>query len=88
MASRNRTPWKLKRGIYESVELGEVTVSQNDTFTVSPLVATSNPYNVVLWKMSDGSEMTNTHAAGTNVVTVTGAGTNIKCIYLAYGVKA
>lgn len=88
MADRARTIWKLKRGIYEAAEWGEVTVSNADTVTISSLVATENPYNAVLWKMSDGTEMTNTHAGGDNVVTITGAGTNIKCIYLVYGVKA
>lgn len=88
MASRSRTVWKTKLGIYEAAEWGEITVSNADTFTVGSLVATANPYNVVLWKMTDGSEMTNTHAAGTNVVTISGAGTDVKCIYMAYGVKA
>lgn len=88
MADRARTVWKLKRGIYEAAEWGEVTVSQNDTVTIGSLVSTSNPYNAVFWKMSDGTEMTNTHAAGSNVCTITGAGTNVKCIYMAYGIKA
>jgi len=88
LAARSTTVWKLKRGIYEAVEWGETEVSQNDTITIGSLTAVQNPYNVVLWKMTDGSEMTNTHAAGTNVVIITGAGTNVKCIYMAYGVKA
>jgi len=54
MADRERTVWKLKTGIYEAAEWGEVTVSNTDTVTIGSLVATSNPYNVVLWKMSDG----------------------------------
>ena len=88
MADRSRTVWKLKTGIYEAAEWGEVTVTLNDTVTISSLHSTTNPYNVVFWKMTDGTEMTNTHAAGTNVCTITGAGTNVKCIYMAYGVKA
>jgi hypothetical protein len=88
MASRNRTPWKLKRGIYHATEFGEVTVTLTDTITISSLVATSNPLYVSLIKQSDGSTMACTYAAGTNIVTVTGAGTNIPCIYMAYGVKA
>ncbi len=78
----------MKRGIYESVEFGEVTVSQNDTVTLSNHYATANPYSVTLIKQTDGSAMTCTYAAGTNVVTVTGAGTNVACIYMAYGRKA
>jgi len=88
MADRATTVWKLKRGIYEAAEWGEVTVSNADTVTISALISSANPYNAVFWKMTDGSEMTNTHAAGTNVCTITGAGTNVKCIYMAYGVKA
>ena len=90
MAPRSTTVWKIKgqAGIYEVCEWGETEVSQNDTITIGSLTSVANPYNVVLWKMSDGSEMTNTHAAGTNVVTITGAGTNVRCIYMAYGVKA
>ena len=88
MADRERTVWKLKTGIYEAAEWGEVTVSNTDTVTISSLFATANPYNAVFWKMSDGTEMANTHAAGTNVCTITGAGTDVKCIYMAYGVKA
>ena len=88
MASRGRTPKKTIRGIYESVEFGEVTVSNADTVTIGSLYASANPYNVVLWKKTDGSEMTNTHAAGTNVVTISGAGTNVDCLYMAYGRRA
>ena len=88
MVARSRTVWKLKRGIYEAAEWGEVTITLNDTVAIGSLAATSNPYNVVFWKMSDGTEMTNTHVAGTNVCTITGAGTDVKCIYMAYGIKA
>ena len=87
MADRQRTIWKTKKGIYELAEWGEVTVTLADTVTFSSLTSGANPYNVVFWKMSNGTEMTNTHAAGTNVVTISGAGTDLKCIYLAYGVK-
>jgi hypothetical protein len=88
MANRNRTPRKTIIGIYEAVEFGYVVVSNADTVTISSLYATANPYSVTLIKKSDGSAMTCTYAAGTNVVTVTGAGTNIDCIYMAYGRKA
>lgn len=87
MVDRSRTVWKLKRGIYEAAEWGETEVSQNDTITFDCLTTIANPYNVVFWKKSDGTEMTNTHAAGTNIVTITGAGTNIQCLYMVYGIK-
>lgn len=88
MVDRGRTVWKLKRGIYEAAEWGEVTVSNGDTVTIGSLIATANPYNAVFWKQSDGTQMVDTHVAGTNVCTITGAGTDIKCVYMAYGVKA
>jgi hypothetical protein len=88
MVERTRTPWKLKRGIYEAAEWGEVEVSQNDTVVFDCLSDADNPYNAVFWKMTDGSEMTNTHAGGDNEVTITGAGSDVQCIYMVYGVKA
>ena len=88
MANRNRTPRKTIIGIYEAVEFGYTIVSNADTVTIGSLYATANPYSVTLIKKSDGSAMTCTYAAGTNVVTITGAGTNVDCIYMAYGRKA
>ena len=88
MVDRSTTKWKTKKGIYEATEFGEVTVSVADTVTFDTLYATASPYNVVFWKMTDGTEMTNTHAAGTNVATITGAGTDVECIYMAYGRKS
>ena len=88
MANRTRTPWKIKRGIYEAAEFGEVTVSNADTVTIGSFSATNNPYSVTVIKQTDGAAMACTYVAGTNVVTITGAGTNIKCLYMAYGVKA
>jgi hypothetical protein len=88
MADRNRTVWKLKIGIYEAAEWGEVTVDNGDTVTIGSLVATENPYYVTIRKMVDGSEMACTYIAGTNVVSITGAGPEVRCIYMAYGIKA
>ena len=88
MADRSRTVKKLLKGLYFNAEFGEVTVSNADTFTLGSFKATVNPSNVYLMKEVDGAEMTNTHAAGTNVVTISGAGTDIPCVYMAHGVKA
>lgn len=87
MANRGNKVWKTVKGIYEAAEFGEVTVSNADTFTIGSLYATANPYYVTLIKQTDGTAMTNTYAAGTNVVTITGAGTDVACIYMAYGRK-
>lgn len=88
MADRGRTPRKIIRGIYETVEWGEVTVSNADTVTFGSLYSTANPYSVTFIKKTDGAAMTCTYAAGTNVSTITGAGTNIDCLYMAYGRRA
>jgi len=87
MADRNETPLKGKNGIYFRVELGEVTVSNGDTVTLDQFICTSNLSNVYIMKKVDGSEMTQTHADN-NVIHITGAGANVPCVYLAYGIKA
>lgn len=87
MADRSETVWKAKDGLDDRVEFGEVIVSLNDTVTLGNFSGSTNLENAVLWKVSDGSEMTNTHAAN-NVITITGAGTDIRCVYMAKGVKA
>ena len=87
MADRSYQVLKHIKGIYEEIEFGSTTVSLNDTFTLGNFSATDNLNNVYIMKAADGTEMTNTHAAN-NVVSVTGAGTNIKCYYIAHGVKA
>jgi hypothetical protein len=87
MADRNEKAIKGKDGIYVRVELGEVTVSNADTVTFDKFSDSDNLWEAYFIKKSDGSEMTCTHAAN-NVATISGAGTNIECFYLVYGVKA
>ena len=87
MTARDYTKIKHEKGIYESVEFGKVTVSNGDTFTLDGFTTASNLNNVYIMQASDGTEMTNTHAA-LNVVTITGAGTDVKCYYIAHGVEA
>jgi len=86
MADRTETILKGINGIYFRIELGEVVVSITDTVTLDQFSSTSNLLEAYLIKKSDGSEMTCTHAAN-NVVTITGAGTNLPCFYIAYGLK-
>lgn len=87
MVSRNPTPFKIKRGIEKTIEHGEIEVSQNDTATFGNFDDTENLLEAYFIKKADGSEMTCTHAAA-NVVTFTGAGTNVTCFYIVYGYKA
>lgn len=86
MADRQEIVWKSKSGGvgYLRAEFGEVTVSNADTVTLDNFSTTSNLLEMYLIKMSDGSEMSCTHAAN-NVATISGAGTNIPCIYMVYG---
>jgi hypothetical protein len=87
MVVRSCTILKGKNGLYTRYEFGEVTVSNADTFVLSNFSATANLWNVYMMKKSDGSEMTQTHAA-TYTVTITGAGTDVPCYYMVYGIKA
>ncbi len=88
MADRARTVWKLKKGIPYVAEFGEVEVSQNDTFTLGSFDSAQNPLFVSVRKQVGGGEMACTYVTNNNVVTISGAGSNVDCIYLAYGYKA
>jgi len=90
MVDRPRTVWKVKTGGVgeKTAEFGEVEISNADTVTFGSLDSAQNPLKVYFVKKSDGTEMTCTYVAGTNVVTISGAGNNIDCIYVAYGYKA
>jgi hypothetical protein len=69
------TPAVMKRYItFES------TVSQSDTITINEVTTL---LGADLLKKSDGTAITCTVA--TNVITVTGAGTNVDIIGIAYG---
>jgi len=85
LADRARTVWQLKIGIEKTAEFGKVEVSQNDTVTFDSLDSARNPLEVLLVKLSDGTAMACTHAGGNNQATVTGAGNNVDCIYIALG---
>lgn len=86
MVSRTATMWKLKRGIFFSVEFGEIEISQNDTVSFGNFDSGKNLLNVVFWKKADGVAIAGSIAL--NVVTITGAGTNEHCVYMVYGYKA
>jgi hypothetical protein len=89
MVDRDETVKKAYGNLYFRAEFGEVTVSVGDTFTLDNFSATTDLKNVYIMKKSDGLEMTHTAVLGlNNVVSVTGAGTDVPCIYMAYGVKS
>ena len=86
MADRTYTSWKRKSGGvgYFRADFGETVVSNADTVTFSGFSTSDNLLEAYLIKKSDGAEMTCTHAAN-NVITISGAGTNVPCIYMVYG---
>lgn len=86
MVARTPHPFKSKSDIEKRYEFGEVEVSLNDTVTFGSFDSSVALLTGKLYKKSDGSEMTTTTAL--NVLTVTGAGTNIDCLYIAWGYKA
>ena len=86
MVARNPHPFKHKSDIEKRYEFGEVEVSLNDTVTFGSFDNSVALLTGKLYKKSDGTEMTTTNAL--NVLTVTGAGTNIDCLYIAWGYKA
>jgi hypothetical protein len=73
------------RSIEKIAEFGEVEVTQNDTVTFNNFHAAKNLLNVVFWQKTTGTAVTSTIAL--NVATVTGAGTNMDCLYMTYGYK-
>jgi hypothetical protein len=89
MVARTRTVYKRfpsGRSIEKIAEFGEVEVTQADTVQFTGFHASKNLLNVVLWNKTDGSAVTATIAL--NVATVTGAGTNLDCLFMVYGYKA
>jgi len=88
MADRARTVWKTKLGLIYVAEFGEVEVTLNDTFTLGSFDSAQNPLWVSVRKLVGGGEMTCTYVTNNNVVTITGAGNNVDCVYFAYGYKA
>ncbi len=86
MVDRNESIWKYKKGLYHRAEFGEVQVSQNDTVTFDNFKSSTALLHALFIKKSDGTEMTNSIAL--NVCTIIGAGVNIDCIYVIYGLKA
>lgn len=73
----------VKYGYHKSYE---AEASQNDTITLEDFDSSVALDHVLLWKKSDRTQVTTSIAL--NVVTVTGAGTNMDCILYAVGVKA
>jgi hypothetical protein len=88
MVDRVRTPYKVfppGQTMEKISEFGTVELTQNDTVTFKNFHALKDLLNVVFWKKTDGAEVTATKAL--NVATITGAGTNMDCLYMAYGYK-
>lgn len=90
MSDRPETKIKGKDVTYRYAAMYEVEVSNGDTVTLEDFDSTVALDQAWMVKKNNGAEMTCTKAAGSpyNIVTVTGAGTNIDCILFVVGVKA
>jgi hypothetical protein len=86
MVDRSETMWKLKKGILFAAEFGEVEVSKDDVVTFDNFDSAKDLLNAYLMQKTDGTAMANTISK--NVITITGTGTNVKCVYMVYGYKA
>lgn len=87
MVARSPQISHSENSFYTRVELGEVTVTLNDTVTFSEFDSTSTIWQVFLFNKSNGVQVTCSTAL--NVATITQAGAlNYPCFYVAYGVKA
>ena len=64
----------------------EVEMSQNDTVTLSDFSASTAILIDTLVRKDTGVELTSSIA--NNVITMTSAGTNLKVVIFAFGVKA
>jgi len=87
MVDRAESGLKGKDVKYYYWKVYEVEVSQNDTVTLDEFSTTENLKVAVINQNGTGAVVTCTYAAN-NVVTVTGAGTNMACTLYAFGRKA
>jgi len=87
MVDRSEELKKLKKGLYYAWAVYHVEVSLNDTITLSEFDSSKNINEAWLVRFDTGAEVTCTHAA-LNVITVTGAATNLDCVLFVFGVKS
>lgn len=87
MVSRDSDQQQINTLQYFADATYTFTLTLNDTFTLADFVDTENLKFVAIIKLLDGAEVTCTYAAN-NVVTVTGAGTDMICRVYAFGVRS
>ena len=87
MVDRNETVLKGKNGLWDRIELGEVEVSSGDTITLDGFDSARNLLEARVFEKVTGADVTCTHAT-VQKITITGAGTDLACYYVAYGYKA
>lgn len=87
MVARTPTESKLNNWQLYGDFTCSVIVTQNDTFTLPEFVDTENLKYVKITNKITAADITCTYAA-LNVVTVTGACTDVPCRVYAFGVKA
>jgi len=87
LADRAETIIKGKNGLWDRIELGEATVSIGDTITLDNFNSAQNLLECYVFQKVTGTLVTSTHAT-VQKITITGAGTDMLCYYVAYGYKA
>ncbi len=85
MVARTPTSLKVKDVKVYGWAVYEVTVTLADTITLSDFVTTETLKLGTLVKNTDGTTVATTLL--NNVVTVTGAGTDVECTLFAFGVR-
>jgi hypothetical protein len=86
MVDRSYTTRKHDEVEYFLWTVVEVEMSQNDTVTLSDFSASTAILIDTLVRKDTGVELTSSIA--NNVITMTSAGTNLKVVIFAFGVKA
>jgi len=87
LVARSASLKKIWKGLYYAYACYEVEVSQTDTIVLAEFDSTKNINEAWLVRFDTGAEVTVTHAA-LNVITVSGAATNLDCVLFVFGVKA
>jgi len=86
MAARQPVLKYQKKGLFYSIAVYTAQISLGDTVTLPHFSSQENLKFAALINLSTGAEITCTYAA-LNVVTVTGASTNVEAVLYAYGRK-
>lgn len=86
MVDRSYTRTKKEEAVVHLYETVEAEMTQNDTVTLGEFSSATALLAALIINLDTGATITNSIAL--NAVTMTGAGTNVKVVVFAFGVKA